>query len=291
MVIPTVTNLTHVINSLLPEPHASLLAGMLFGVRRTMPGNFYDALINTGTLHVIALSGQNIAIIISLFGYITIRWFSRKTSAVITIIGITLFIFFVGPSPTVIRAGLMGSLSLVATIFGRRNWSMLSLILVSTIMIIVRPDWLIDISFQLSFLATLGIILFGSPPPNLPNHPKLPNNNNSYNHTIGTYSKLAARELAADMRQNLRFTLAAQVFTIPLIMIRFGRVSLISPLANLLIGWSVTPIMLLGGVATVLGWIWLPFGIVLSWLVWVPLTYFIEVVNLLARLPFASLQF
>lgn len=289
--MPTVATFTQIINRLLPEPHASLLSGMLFGVRRTMPSQFYDALITTGTLHVIALSGQNIAILINLIGAVTMQVFSRKISCLLTVIGIVLFIFFVGPSPTVIRAGLMGGLSLIATIFGRRNWSLLSLIFVSFIMLLARPDWLSDISFELSFLATLGIILFGtssksSIKPTLP-----PHQINNYTNPLIVYSKLLLKDLASGMKENLRLTLAAQVFTIPLIMIRFHRLSLISPIANLLVGWSVTPIMAIGSVATILATLWQPLGIIPSWIVWVPLSYFIEVVTILARLPFASVQF
>jgi len=147
-----------VLNSLLPEPQASLLNGMLFGIRADMSYSFYQALQVTGVLHVIALSGMNISILIDIVGKLLYP-FGKKISAVFSIIFIIGFVIFVGASPTVVRAAIMGSMGLVAIIFGKRYWSLLALFLASGVMLLFRPDWIYDISFQLSFLATVGIIL------------------------------------------------------------------------------------------------------------------------------------
>ena len=268
---PTLESFTHIINQLLPEPHASLLAGMLFGIKRSMPNEFYQALITTGTLHVIALSGTNIVLLMRLVAALTLGVASRRVSSLLTVLFIILFILFVGPSPSVVRAGLMGSLTLFAVYFGRRNWSLLSLFVASLIMFLIRPDWIYSLSFQLSFGATLGIILFGG------------QNNVSVYSSFYTTLK---RSLIAD----LRLTLAAQVFTIPLILYYFGRVSLISPLTNLATGWLVGPIMIMGFVVVIIGMIWLPLGRLASLVVWVPLALFVTIVRFCAELPFASIQ-
>jgi len=91
--------------------------------------------------------------------------------------------------------------------------------------------------------------------------------------------------------QYFRLTFSAQIFTLPVILINFHRVSFISPVTNLLIGWAVQPIMILGFIVAILGWIWQPLVIIPAWIVWVPLTYFIKVVEFLSKIPGASVSF
>lgn len=260
--------LTQVINSLLHEPQASLLNGIIFGIKANMPGVFYQALVDTGTLHVIALSGVNISILINLMGKATIVS-GKKTSSILTICLIVLFVLLVGPSPSVIRASLMGSLSLIAIFFGRREWGLLGLILSAATMLLFKFSLIKDISFQLSFMATLGIILA----------------NNKRERQPG---KVFPDRLIYLLKENLKMTLSAQVFTLPIILYNFHRISLIAPLANLLTGWVIQPIMVIGLLTSVIGWIYLPLAIIPSWVVWIPLTYFIMVIELLARIPGAS---
>ncbi len=258
------------INSLLPEPQASLLSGILFGTKETMPKFFYNALIDTGTLHIIALSGMNISILTNLTGKATL-FLGKKTSIIITILIITTFTLFVGASPSIVRAAIMGSISLLAVYFGRANWSFLSLILAAGLMLLFKFSLITDLSFQLSFLATLGMILFGS------NKNKIA-------------SKLSDRVLFPFI-ENLRMTLAAQMFTLPLILYKFHRISFISPLANLLVEWVIQPLMILGFITVILGKIWLPLGVIPSWFTWLLLTYMISIIEALAKVPGASVSF
>src|SRR5438105_15605054 len=99
----SVENFTSVINHVLPEPQASLLAGMVFGVKTTMPDDLYQMLITTGTIHIISLSGQNIVIMTNAFAATTLNAFGRKISIVITMLLIVGFIFFVGPTQSIVR--------------------------------------------------------------------------------------------------------------------------------------------------------------------------------------------
>lgn len=236
-----------------------------------MPRAFYQALIDTGTLHVIALSGTNISILINLVGKVTLIS-GRKASSILTICLIVLFVLLVGPSPSVIRASLMGSLSLIAIYFGRREWGLLSLFLTAATMLLFKFSLIKDLSFQLSFLATLGIILANKKRERQPR-------------------KVFPDQLIYLLKENLRMTLSAQVFTLPIILYNFHRVSLIAPLANLLTEWTVQPIMAFGLLTSVIGWVYLPLAIVPSWIVWIPLTYFIMVIEFLARIPGASVVF
>jgi len=259
-----------VINSLFPEPQASLLSGILFGTKESMPKYFYNALIDTGTLHMIALSGMNISILINLAGKATL-FMGKKISIIITIFLITIFTLFVGASPSIVRAAIMGSFSLVAVYFGRLDWSLLSLFLAGGLMLLFRPFLVYDLSFQLSFLATLGITLF----------------------SINT-KKVASRllyRLLFPVLENLRMTLAAQIFTLPIILYKFHRISLVSPLANLLLEWVIQPVMVLGFITVILGKIWLPLGIIPSWFAWLLLSYMIFIIEILAKIPGASIKF
>ena len=266
------------INELLPEPQASLVVGMLFGTKASMPGDFYESLIATGTIHMIALSGMNVSIIVALLFEGLGKYFGKWTRIGITLGGIVGFVLLVGAGPTIVRASIMGSLAVVAALVGRKSIPLLSLVIASIIMIAFDSQVVSDISFQLSFLATLGIILFAKKP---------------------TIDPVVAFEKALPHKQNyivdvlksdLRVTLAAQVFTLPLIFLYFGRISLISPLANVAVGWLVAPIMYLGIVTILLSIIFRPLGYVFSFILWIPVTIFIWVITLLSKVPFASIS-
>ncbi len=296
--------LADTINSLLPEPQASLLVGMLFGVKTFMPNQFYDDLIITGTLHVIALSGMNISIIIRLLFDFFGRMLGKVAGVLLTLLGIGGFVWVVGPSPTIVRASLMGSLTVLAILTGRRNIPLLALGLSAVAMILF--DWSLwkNISFQLSFLATLGIILFtgkrvlsmsnfehsiASKPvegvsEQLPEYMKISHgHSNLLNRMTSSFVLL--------VKEDLRITLSAQVFTLPVILYHFHRISLISPIANVATGWLVPPIMYIGFLMLLLAPLFRPLGYIVALVVWVPLTIFIWVVELMAKLPGASISF
>lgn len=267
------------INELLPEPQASLVVGMLFGIKTSMPTHFYDALITTGTIHMIALSGMNVSIIVSLLFEVLGRYFEKWTRIGVTLFGLVGFVFLVGAGPTIVRASIMGSLGILGIVIGRKSIPLLSLFIASLVMVIFDYKVLTDISFQLSCLATLGIILFAhkaevvmntQPVPQKPAKP--------------IYSILEV------IKSDLRVTLAAQVFTLSLLLWYFGRISLISPLANIAVGWLVAPIMYLGMVVIILSFVFKPLAYILAFILWVPLTIFITLITLFSKVPFASIN-
>lgn len=255
----TVATFAAILNRLLPEPHAGLLNGLIFGTRASLSAPFLDALTRTGTLHIIALSGMNISILVKVTHGLLIKLVSRRITSLITILFIVLFVWFVGPSPSVVRAAIMGSLVLFASVLGRQSWSLFALFLTSLIMILVKPDWVGNLSFQLSVLSTLGIILFAPKP---------------------------TGHMIVD---DFYVTLAAQVFTIPLIFFTFHRVSLISPLTNVLIGWTIPILTPLGMLVAITGWIFLPLGQIVAWVAWIFLEYLVLVIEWTAKVPFASI--
>ncbi len=318
----TVQTLTSVINQLLPEPHAGLLAGLLFGTKTSLSRELYDALVRSGTLHIVALSGMNISILSRLITHTLLPMIGRRIASLLTILLIVWFVWFVGPSASIVRAAIMGSISLLAILLGRQYWAMLAWVLAVGIMLLLNFDWLFDLSFQLSALATLGIILFGGRAGGagstldavrsslFDSHRQGPDplglNQGFFAKAVTVLEKTrrAASECLVGrsatpalvvrwfwnlFKDDLRLTLAAQVFTIPLILFHFHRISLISPVSNVLIGWLIGPLTGLGWVTAIAGWMWLPLGQVVAWVDWVLLQYLLAVVRITSTLPFSSL--
>lgn len=264
----SLVDVTTIINQLLPEPHAGLLAGILYGTKASLNPELKEALIRSGTLHIVALSGMNITILTSLTATTLLRLFSRRITSVLTIIIIIGFVLFVGISPSVVRAAIMGCLALLSTTLGRQRQALFFLFLAGGMMVVFDLSYLTDVSFQLSFLATLGLILFSKKE----NQPQ-----NSHKFSLISFIK-----------DDLHTTLAAQVFTIPIFFFQFHRLSLLSPLANILIGWMIAPLTIVGLVLSILGMIWYPLAIPLSWIAWVFLEYLLNVVFFISSIPFSS---
>ena len=249
-----------VINSYLPEPEASLLNGMIFGVSLKTTKEFYQQLKIVGLLHLVVLSGMNITLLSAMISSIT-KYFSKVMSTMITILTIILFIIFVGPQAPIIRAAFMGILTHVAIITGRKNFVLYALFLSLIFILIFWPDWLKTISLQLSYGATFGIILFGQ------------TRSNNF------------------VWKNLRLTLAAQIFTVPIIFIYFKQISLITPLANLLVSEMIAPLMIFGFLTAFLGKVSYFLGLVPAYICYGLLTYMVWIINMLAKIPFAFVQF
>ncbi|MDP1721606.1 MAG: ComEC/Rec2 family competence protein [Candidatus Gottesmanbacteria bacterium] len=312
----TVATLTTILGRLLPEPQAGLLAGILFGTRASMSRALTDAFIATGTIHIIALSGQNVSIVTGLMASSLVHLVSRRIASLLTLLVLGLFLWFVGPSPSLIRAVIMGSLTLFSIIFGKQNWSLLSLALAVTIMLVLNPLWITDLGFQLSVLATLGIILFGGTTERMHRENRkslwrkskvvIDDRKELVDSTMQASSfdsplrlsnfdilfsfiHFVSGQLRHVMESDLRITLAAQLFTTPLIFLAFHRISLVAPLTNILIGWTMPFLMGLGWLAAIAGYFWWPMGVLPAWGAWVLLTYVIRVVEWTGAWPVASL--
>jgi competence protein ComEC len=189
------------------------------------------------------------------------KFLSKLLSTLITILTIILFVIFVGPQAPIIRAAFMGLLTHVAIITGRKNYTLYTLFLSLIFILIFWPDWLNTVSLQLSYGATLGIIFFGQ------------SQSNNY------------------VLKNLRLTLAAQVFTVPIIFFYFKQISLISPLANLLVAETIPPLMVFGFLTAILGKISYFLGYIPSLLCYGILSYLVWVIEILAKIPFGYLKF
>lgn len=265
--------ITHLFNSYLPEPHASLMNGILLGRPLFVTDTFYNQLKAVGLIHIVVLSGMNITLLSAIVLHTTVPIIGRKLAMVLTSGIIVGFILFVGPEAPVVRAGIMGVLSLTGLVFGRKTITLYSLFLAALIMALFNREWLTSISFHLSFSATLGIILFGS---------SVKENDNISNASI------PPKSLMKYIREELRISLSAQIFTAPIIFYYFRQISLIAPLANILIAWLIAPIMILGIIIIPLGFLNWHLGFIASWIVYPLLSMIVLVVEGLSQIPYAS---
>ena len=256
---------------LYPDPEASLLAGILLGVESQIPAAVQEAFRVTGTSHIIAISGFNITILAGLFFLVAQRFTGRWWGAVLAIIGIGLYTVLVGSGPAVVRAAIMGGLALFARQVGRRQDGINTLVFVAALMALADPNVLWDIGFQLSFMATLGLILYAEPL-------------NRWFVTISSRITTPQRSerLAGPVGEFLLFTLAAQLTTLPVMVYHFRQVSLSSLVANPLILPVQPAVMVLGGLALVFGMFYQPLGQLAAYLAWPFVVFTIRVVEAIA---------
>ncbi len=246
------------ISQAFPEPHASYLRGLLVGVRSTLPQSLKKAFAQTGTSHLIALSGYNVSIIAdnlnSLFG-----------SFRFSILGILIFILATGASSSVVRAGIMGILALFARRYGHVFSASRALLIAVGIMVFVNPPILLgDIGFQLSVLATFGLIVLSGP----------------------IAKRLTWLPQRFGFREAASATLAAEIFTLPLILYYFGGFSIFAPVANILVLVTIPATMFFGFVAALMGYASSTLAPIAAWPAYLLLSYQLAVINFFAGLGF-----
>jgi ComEC/Rec2-related protein len=147
-----------VLEKTLPEPMSSLAAGILLGVKGQMPYEFYQQLVSTGTLHIVAASGFNVMIVASVLMALASKLWKRGVAIGVGVVGIVIYVLLAGASASVVRAGIMGSLTLIAYYFGRPGEARRLLWVTAGLMLLFTPLYIVDIGFQLSVAATAGIL-------------------------------------------------------------------------------------------------------------------------------------
>ena len=252
----------------LPEPHASFLGGLLYGARSTIPAELQESFRRTGTSHIIAISGYNITIVTSMVMLALMAvLIPRKKAFWMAVAAIAGFVIMVGAQASVVRAGAMGMLGLTAQQVGRLARPLPLIVAAAVGMVLVNPFVLLfDAGFQLSFLAVIGLTYLAP--------------------DLERFFEWLPKRLG----QVIAETTGAIVLTLPLMMYHFERVSVVAPVANTAILLAI-PWIMLGGFAAVIGaWIAPIIGQILFGLTYVLLSYVIKIVELFARLPFASVE-
>lgn len=265
------------LNLLLPEPYAALANGMILGIASGIPSELDADFKLTGTSHVLVISGMNIAVL-SGFLLVVTRWLFRGRkgpATALTLLCIVLYTLLVGAGPSVVRAAFMGALAVVALYLGRPSVALISLFLAGVAMVLLNPLWLWDVGFQLSFMATLGLVLFAGP---------------LQRRWQARMGDRLPRQVSGILTEGFLLTVAAQMTTLPLLVLYFGQLSLISFVANVLILPVQPPILLAGVPAIFGGFLYLPLGRLIALLPHVSLWWTTAVVQRLADLPYASVE-
>ena len=266
------------LNDLVPEPEAALGAGILLGVRAGIAPEVADAFAAAGLTHVVAISGWNIAIVAALVAAL-LRPMARRPggrwlASAATIAAIGGYVLLTGAGPSIVRAALMAGAILVARLGGAPAHAAAALMLAALGMLLVAPPVLWDVGFQLSLLATAGLILFARP----------------IEQRLAGWPPL--------LREPLALTAAAQLATLPVILGNFERLSLVAPLANVVVTPIVPLAMLASAIAAVVGAldaaVHVPtLGDAAAWLAggwaWLTLRAMIVAGATAAALPFASI--
>ncbi|MDO8703759.1 MAG: ComEC/Rec2 family competence protein [Sulfuricaulis sp.] len=260
----------------LPEPEAALAAGVLLGARSAVPRDLRDDMNATGTSHLIAVSGQNVTIVAGLLIAMLTWAAGRRRAAWLALAAIVAYAGLVGAQPSVLRAAVMGSLYVMSIALGRQRTAPVALLFAAGLMLAGDPRLAHDVSFQLSFAATLGLIVLAPP----------------LQERLQAALPAGARELPATRAVTATFavTLAAIAFTLPITAVNFHRVSLVAPLTNLFAVPAFAAVAATAALTAGAGLVFPAAGDLTAWLSWPPAAYMIAVVRLFAALPAASIE-
>lgn len=267
--------------SIFPEPHASLLSGVVLGAKNQLTEGFYNNLVKTGTMHVVAASGFNVTIISGVIFSVLIRIFSRKWAISLSCVALFGYAVMAGLDPAIIRATIMGSLALLAQVWGKEYQAKLGWGITGLTLLIFYP-WLLDsISFQLSMTATAGILWGQKPLEKLIKRIFLVKKTKNHKNNTGKLQSIFVRGFGNFVEVfvvDLSTTLAAIMATLPITMDNFGQTSLFSPLVNATILWMISPIMIIGLIVGI--FFWNPMiARVISWFLWPLLDVFVKALH------------
>ncbi len=261
----------------IPEPEAGLASGILVGLRERVSRETADDFLVTGLTHVVAISGWNIALVAGIAtAVLRATGLGRRPRSLVVIVAIVGYTVIAGAEASVIRAAVMGGVVIIARESGRPSGAAAALGLACWGLLLAQPSMIDDIGLQLSLAATAGLLALGGP-------------------AEAAVKRVTRGHTPRWFDETLGVSLAAQLSTLPLILVHFGRLSVISPLANLLVA-PVVPLAMLGAaVGTLLG----PLvtgslsALLLAPLLvatWLPLTLMTRGAGLLAQVPMANLE-
>lgn len=255
---------------ILPEPHASFLAALVYGARQGIPQEMIDQFNRTALTHIIAISGYNISLVIGiLLPIFTLMFFSRKRAFPLVVLGIVFFVIFAGASASVVRAGIMGIIAALANNTSRMSRSGRILIFVGFLMLLFNPKLLFfDRGFTLSFAAAAGLIYLAP--------------------IIKNYFKWWRKGIY--FRRIVEETLSATIATLPLVMYYFDRISTVTLVANIFVLPIIPMIMLFGFIALVGGLIWQGLGFILAVIPWILINYIFKITEFFASFNLASIS-
>jgi competence protein ComEC len=255
----------------LPPTSSSLLMGIVFGGKEDLPKSFTTSLQRTGLTHVIAASGMNVSLFAGFLLTLTLPLLKRQYAVILSMLGVGFYTLLAGFEPSIVRASIMALFAFGAALFGRQNTGILSLSLTGAVMLLLDPTLLSDIGFQLSIASTAGIMLVEN--------------------RMGSMGGKGKKLLPALVADDLQTTIAAQLATLPIMLVHFQQYGLFSVLVNALLLWVIPPLMIIGLIAAACAVVILPLGGLVS-LSGLPFLWLFETVvqELGPRLPLLKLS-
>lgn len=256
------------INLVISEPASSLMGGLILGAKSSLDKDLSNDFKRVGLIHIVALSGYNVTIIAD--SLMKVIWFlPLAVKLSVGSMAIVLFAMMTGGGSTVVRASLMVLLAMLARATGRIYLVGSALLVAAALMILYDPKiFVFDISFQLSFLATAGLIFFTP--------------------ILEKYLNFITERFR--LRGMLVSTLAAQLAVWPLILYKMGNFSLVSIPANLLVGPVVPYAMSLGFLTGFMGYLNYYLSLIFACISYALLFYIIKVAEIFSSIPFASIN-
>jgi competence protein ComEC len=265
------------IGAVVPEPNSSFLAGLIFGAKQSLGQNLLDNFQKVGLIHIVVLSGENLTIVATAILSLTAYFGRRKFGLIASAVGIIIFSAMVGFTTTVFRSGIMALIAIMARYLGRPADALRWLFIAGFIMLFWNPLTLFyDPSFQLSFMAALGLIIW-SPVINL-----------------FIVEKLSFVPIKYGLREIVSATFAVQLFILPLLIRMSGNFSLISFVANLIVLPMIPAVMLFGFLTGLAGMVPAQAGLFLSWpfgaVSYLLSELVIRLAEIFASIPFSTIQ-
>ncbi len=265
--------------AVLPAGEASLVAGVLLGADERMPEPVRSAFRTTGTAHILAVSGFNVTIVAAASMAAFAALLGARRGAIAAGGAILLYTLLAGADPPVVRAAIMAGIVLLASRLGRQSSALASLAAAAIAMTLWDPSALTDVGFQLSFLATLGLVLAGRPLQTVLRR--------WADDAIGHDGLRGFVMLVGEV---VLITFVAQAATLPLSAYVFHQLPVTSLLANALILPSQPPLMATGALTALASLVDISLGRAVAWIAWPFAAYTIRVADLFADLPGASLR-
>ena len=248
------------------SPYDGIVAGVVLGDKTLISREFSEKLRQTGTLHIMVASGMNIALISQGALKFFLLFFRRRTANLFLLFLIWFYSIMTGFSPPIVRAAILFSLVTIAKILGREAEGGRVLWLTGAIMFLWRPVFFFDVGFQLSFLATAGLIYL---------QPKI--------------KEIGVKKNFWFLREeNISSTLAAQLATLPILLNNFGQINLLSPVVNLAVLWVIPFLLQAGILAGIFGLLWIKMSVLAFYLIFPLLFYLKQVIDLFAKWDFLN---
>lgn len=263
---------SEIIKQSVAYPESEILSAMVLGLRRGIPENILENFRASGLSHIIAISGLHISIVtLLLMNMLMAIGLRRRYAFPAAAVSLIIFLIMIGFRASSIRAGIMGLTALLALQLGRLNRSINALLLAAVVLLLINPKLLLDdVGFQLSFLAVAGIIYMGE-------------------YVEKFLAKIKIPE-ALQIRSSLMMTLSAQALVLPLIVYYFGNLSLIAPLANVLVLPLLPIVMVVGFILGLAGFIYLPLAKLIGYGVSVLISWVVGVAEKLSGWPGANYE-